>query len=92
MKVELHVFLISDYMQVSGPLHDITAFSPGESLSCSIDRKLGGPQILPGRGGEQKYHWLYLKLNLGYIASLVVSSPLGTREMKCVGLERDTCV
>jgi hypothetical protein len=36
-------------MEVSGQLHAPAALPP-----CSLDRRLGGPQRRPGRGGEEK--------------------------------------
>jgi len=42
-------------MEVSGQLHAPAAFAPwGKSLQHSLERKVGGPQRLSGRGGEGK--------------------------------------
>jgi hypothetical protein len=39
-------------MEVSGLLYDPAAFPPGKE---PLDRRVGGPQSLSGRGGEEIY-------------------------------------
>jgi len=39
---------------VSGQLHTSAALSPGKSPCYPLDRRLGGPHIRSGRGGEEK--------------------------------------
>jgi len=41
-------------MYVSGQLHDPAALPPGKEPRYSLDRRLGGPQILSERGGEEE--------------------------------------
>jgi hypothetical protein len=42
-------------MEASGQLHAPATLPPGKDLPATqFDRKLGGPQSLSGRGGEEK--------------------------------------
>jgi hypothetical protein len=41
-------------MEVSGQLHIPAALSPGKDPWYPLDRRVGGPQSLSGRGGEEK--------------------------------------
>jgi hypothetical protein len=41
-------------MEVSGQLHAPAALPQGKSSWYPLDRRLGGPQSQPGRGGEEK--------------------------------------
>jgi hypothetical protein len=41
-------------MEVSGELHAPAALPQGKSSLYPLDRGLGGPQRLSGRGGEEK--------------------------------------
>jgi hypothetical protein len=41
-------------MGVSGQLHAPAAFTPGKEPRHPLDRRPGGPQSRPGRGGEEK--------------------------------------
>jgi hypothetical protein len=41
-------------MEVSGQLHAPAALHPGKGPLILMDRRLGGPQIRSGRGGEEK--------------------------------------
>jgi hypothetical protein len=41
-------------MGASGQLHIPAALPPGKSPCYPLDRRLGGPQIRSGRGGEEK--------------------------------------
>jgi len=52
-------------MEVSGQLHAPAALSPGNSPRYPLDRRMGGPQSRPGRGGQDKNPSLFRELNLG---------------------------
>jgi len=39
---------------VSGQLHALATLPPGKKNRYPLDRRLGGPQSLSGRGGEEK--------------------------------------
>jgi hypothetical protein len=41
-------------MELSGQLHAPTTLLQGKSPWYPLDRRLGGPQSRPGRGGEEK--------------------------------------
>jgi len=41
-------------MEVSGQLHAPAALPPGKRPWYPLDRRLGGPQIQSGHGGEEK--------------------------------------
>jgi hypothetical protein len=46
--------LTSALEEVSGQIHDPAALLQGNSPWYPLDRRLGGPQSLSGRGGEEK--------------------------------------
>jgi hypothetical protein len=47
-------------MEVSGQLHnDSATLPPGKSPRYSLDRRLGGPQILSERNGEEKNPFIF---------------------------------
>jgi hypothetical protein len=41
-------------MEVSGQLHAPAALLPGKKPWYPLDARLGGPQSMSGRGGEEK--------------------------------------
>jgi hypothetical protein len=41
-------------MEVSGQIHAPAALPQGKNLRYPLDRRLGGPQIRSGHGGEEK--------------------------------------
>ena len=54
VEVCLLSFLTYGLPEVSGQPYSPAAFPPGKNLQCPLNRRLGGPQSLPGRFGDQK--------------------------------------
>jgi hypothetical protein len=53
VEVQLHAFLTSA-IDGGGQRHALAALPPGKRPRYPLEKRLGGPQSLPGRYGEQK--------------------------------------
>jgi len=51
-------------MEVSGQLHTPAALPPRKSPWYPLDRRLGGPQIRSGRGGEDTSNRRFVELEV----------------------------
>jgi hypothetical protein len=52
--VQIHIFLTSVLVEVTGQLHAPADFAPGKDPRYPLDRRLSGPESPSGRHGEVK--------------------------------------